>query len=57
MNKFNIAWGLLHGGSTTATDWIRGTSMKIGYNGREEAVRALLFEKDDRSLPTGCYCV
>jgi hypothetical protein len=47
MNKFNIAWGLLHGGSTTAKDWIRGTSMKIGYNGREEAVRALLFEEDD----------
>ena len=47
MNKFNIAWGLLHGGSDTAKDWIRGTSMKIGYNGREDAVRTLLFEKDD----------
>ena len=46
MNKFNIAWGLLHGGSTTATDWIRGTSMKIGYNGREEAVKRILPESE-----------
>lgn len=47
MNRFNIAWGLLHGGSTTTSDWVRGTSEKPGYNGREEAVKALLYDKDD----------
>lgn len=47
MNNFNIAWGLLHGGSIKSSDWIRGTSMKMGYNGREEAVKRILPEKDD----------
>jgi hypothetical protein len=47
MTRFNILWGVLHGGSDKTTDWVRGTSEKLGLSGRGKAATALLPDKDD----------
>jgi hypothetical protein len=47
MTRYNILWGLLHGGSDTETDWMRGSSEKPGLLGRDADVFRLLPEKDD----------
>ena len=47
MTRYNILWGLLHGGCDKPADWVRGSSEKPGWKGRDEDVRAILPEMDD----------
>ena len=47
MTRHNMAWGLLHGGSITTRDWIRGSSEKPGIDGRDARVMKILSDKDD----------
>lgn len=47
MKRFNILWGILHGGSDIAADWVRGSSEHPGYGGRDDDVLPVLPERDD----------
>ena len=47
MTRYNILWGILHGGSDTTTEWVRGTSERLGFNGRDKAAKALFPDRDD----------
>lgn len=45
--RYNILWGILHGGTMNPVDWVRGSSEKYGREGRDESVKAVLPEADD----------
>ena len=45
--RYNILWGILHGGTVTPADWVRGSSEKYGREGRDDSVRTVLPEVDD----------
>lgn len=48
MTRYNILWGILHGGPfNLMQDWVRSSSEKYGRDGRDGEVKAVLPETDD----------